>query len=138
MRPQIPPVSLVPLRPLRPPLRDSAFLSGEIQSAAGLVVIDEDRLALVDFAFQKAASERGFDLTLDRAFQRSGAVIRIEAGLRQMRARRVGQLQIDVAFGQAPPEPVELYLDDLFQMLFGQRMEDDDLVHAVEEFGAEM
>src|SRR5262245_58287512 len=98
------------LRPLRS--------SGEIQLAASRVEIDENGLAVADFAFQDAASERRFDLALDRAFERARAVERVIAHGRQMRARRVGQLQADVTFGQAPPQPVELYIHDLFQVLF--------------------
>src|SRR6266542_4054366 len=92
------------LQPLR--------LSGEIQLAALLVEIDENGLAVADFAFQDAASERRFDLALDRAVER------VIAHAHQMRARRVGQFQADVTFGQALPQPVELYLHDLFQVLF--------------------
>src|SRR6266511_1692996 len=118
------------LQPLR--------LSGEIQLAALLVEIDENGLAVADFAFQDAASERRFDLALDRAFERARAVERVIAHGRQMRARRVGQFQADVTFGQALPQPVELYLHDLFQAPFRQGMEDDDLVYAIEEFGPEV
>src|SRR5215510_6471276 len=118
------------LRPLR--------LNGEIQFPALRVEIDENGLAVADFAFQDAASERRFDLALDRAFERSRPVIRIIARADQMSARGVGQLQFDVAVGQALSQPVELYLDDLFQMFFRQRVEDDDLVHAIQKFGPEI
>src|SRR5262249_56340777 len=115
------------LRPLR--LRD------ELQFASRRVEIDEHGLAVANLALQNAASERRFDLALDRAFERARAVDRVIAGAHQARARRFGQLQADVAFGQAAAQPVELYLHDLFQALFRQSIEDDDLVHAVEEFG---
>src|SRR5262245_44639078 len=98
------------LRPFR--------LSGEFQLAARGVEIDENGLAVADFAFQDAASERRLDLALDRAFERARAVERVIAPAHQMRARRVGQFQADVTFGQALPQPVELYLHDLFQVLF--------------------
>src|SRR5215510_8811600 len=118
------------LRPLR--------LNGEIQFPALRVEIDENGLAVADFAFQDAASERRFDLALDRAFERARAEERVVAHAHQMRARRIGKLQTDVTFGQAPPQPVELDFHDLFQALFRQRVEDDDLVHAVQKFGPEV
>src|SRR5882672_587017 len=133
--------SLFRNRPYRASSRstgDPLRLSGEIQLAARLEDIDENGLAVTDFAFQDAASERRFDLALDRAFERARAVIRVVARADQMRARGVGQLQFDVAFGQALSQPVELYLDDLFEALFRERVEDDDLVHAVQEFGPEV
>ena len=53
-----------------------------------------------------------------------------------MRLGRVGQLQRDVPLRQPLAQPAELDLDDLLQMLLGQRVEDDDLVDAVEELRA--
>src|SRR5215468_9805493 len=98
------------LRPLR--------LSDELKFAALPVEINEHGLAVADLAFQDSASERRFDLVLDRSFERARAIVRIEAGANQMRARGVCQLETDVTFCQALSEPVELYFDDLFEVLF--------------------
>src|SRR5215510_12089433 len=97
-----------------PPDCDSALrpfrLSGEFQFAARLVEINDHGLAVADLAFQDAAAKRRFDLALDRALQGARAVDRVITGAHQMRARRFGQFQVDVAFGQAAAQPVELYL----------------------------
>ena len=39
---------------------------------------------------------------------------------------------------QACAQAIELNLDDLAELVFGERVEDDDLVDAVEELGPEM
>src|SRR5262245_18445563 len=94
------------LRPLR--------FGGELQFATRRVRINERRLAVAYFAFQDAASDRRFELWLYRAFERTRAVERVISHAHQMRARRVGLLLADVAFGQAPPQPVDLDFNDLF------------------------
>ena len=57
---------------------------------------------------------------------------------RTMSARAAGrQLEHDVLPGEAPVEVGDQQLDDPLEVGIGQRMEDDDLVDAVEELGPE-
>ncbi len=44
----------------------------------------------------------------------------------------------DTAFGEPAAQPFELNVDDLFELLFVERVEDDDFVDAIEELGAEV
>ena len=52
--------------------------------------------------------------------------------------RFVRQLDADLAIGQQTPQVFEAQLDDLRQLLPAERVEDDDVVHAVEELRLEV
>ncbi|GBC78646.1 hypothetical protein HRbin08_02142 [bacterium HR08] len=54
-----------------------------------------------------------------------------------MRLRPLAQFQLDLPIPQALPQPLQLNLHDALQMLLRQRVEDDDLIHAIQELGAE-
>src|SRR5688572_17826628 len=90
-----------------------------------------------ELAFQYPLRERIFDLLLDGALQGSRAVHRVEAGFAEQVARSVVQHQIDVALRQAAAQVAELDVHDGTQLLAGERMEYDDVVDTVDEFGAE-
>src|SRR5438552_4754136 len=55
-----------------------------------------------------------------------------------MHASRIAELEIDMTFCQPRAQVTELYLHDLFQMLFRERVEDYDLIYPVEKFGPEV
>src|ERR1700736_6200734 len=104
-------------------------LTGKLQpSCTG---IDDDPRIIVNLAGQQFSSERCLELALDESLQRACPVRRIVAALGQVVACFVGQLELD--FG--PLEPLtqanKLDVDNLTQLLAGQRMEHDDLVDAI-------
>src|SRR6202012_4076930 len=87
---------------------------------------------------QNALRERVLDLLLDRALERPRAVHWIEAGLADQITRLVVQLELEVAFEQSAPQVLQLDLHDRPDLLGAQRMKHDDVVHAIDEFGAEV
>ena len=101
------------------------------------VVVHDHFFAVVDLAADNQPAEARFHLLLNRPLERAGAVDRIVARLHQMRPCRIGQRELDVAIGQALAQARELDFHDLLQMLLIERMEDDDLVDAVEKLGPE-
>ena len=82
--------------------------------------------------------QRRFDLLLDGALERPRAVHRVVAAVRQIVARGVGEVEGEVAVGQPLLEPAELDVDDLPDVVALERVEDDDVVDAVQELGAEV
>ncbi len=77
-------------------------------------------------------------LSLNGSLEGAGAVDGIIAFLGQEPPGCLGQFQPDVPFGQQRPQPTQLDVHDLHQILHGQGVEDDDLVYAVQEFRAEV
>ncbi len=55
-----------------------------------------------------------------------------------MSLRFVSQLQRDPAFTQPAAQTIKLDIDDLLQVLFAQRVEDDCFVDAIQKLGPEM
>src|SRR6266540_3777559 len=104
-----------------------------------LAVLDlhQHRVALGELSLEQPQRERVLDHPLDRALERAGAVGRIPAGLGDVLLRLRRQLDLDPAIGEPLPQPGELQLDDLGQLLARERLELDDLVDPVQELGAE-
>ena len=97
-----------------------------------------DAVLIVDLAGEDLSTERGLELLLQQPLERARAVDRVVAGVREVLERRVGELDLDLALRQPRPQPAELDLDDLLELLARQAVEDDDLVDAVEELGPEV
>ena len=74
-----------------------------------------------EVALEQPDRERVLEQALDRALQRAGAVGRIPARVADRRLRRVGQLELEPALGETVAQPLELQLDDLAQLVAGQR-----------------
>ena len=80
----------------------------------------------LELALQNLLRQRIFDLLLDRAFQRSRTVHRVEACVSQFVARSIRQMDANVAIGQPLVQVAQLDIDDLANVLAAQRMEHDD------------
>ena len=89
-------------------------------------------------ALQDAHGQRVLHQALDGALERPGAVGAVVAGLEDGFARGVGELERDSAVEQELAQVVEAQVDDMRELRLAQRMEDHDVVHAVEELGAEV
>ena len=87
--------------------------------------------------FEQRARERVLDEPLDRALERPRAVRRIPALLGEQLLRLVRDLELDPPLREPLAQPRELQLDDVGELLARQRLEDDDLVDAVQELGPE-
>jgi hypothetical protein len=82
--------------------------------------------------------QRVGDAMLDHALERAGAKGRVVALADEQFFGRVAQLDGDLAVAQQRAQPLQLNLDDLLQLLPAERVEDHDLVDAVEELRAEV
>src|SRR5690606_25136844 len=78
------------------------------------------------------------DLALHRAAQWTGTERRVPADLRETLLGRGADLDRHVPLVQPILELLDEQVDDLEQLVVGQVREDDDLVDAVEELGAEV
>jgi hypothetical protein len=74
---------------------------------------------------------------LDRALERPGAVGGVPTLLGEQLLRLVRDLELDPPLGKPLAQTPELELDDLGELLAGQRLEHHDLVHAVQELRPE-
>src|SRR5262249_39249859 len=111
----------------------SSSLGRERQRFLLAIITDRDGLAVADLAFEQLPAEGGLQLLLERALQRARPVGRLVADADEVLAGGVGQLQGDLAIREALPQPRQLDVDDLLQVLHAQRVEHDDLIDAVEE-----
>jgi hypothetical protein len=75
---------------------------------------------------------------LDHALERTRAVGRVLAKVPDQCLGRFGQLDLDVPLAHPLDQPPHLQLDDLRDLLAGQRTELDDVVKAVDELGLEL
>ena len=110
----------------------------EFHLAGFLVGVDDDVVAVQHFAVENLHGQRILHQLLDRALQRARAEIRIVAFGEEQLFRGVGELERNLAVGQQAAHVFEPQLDDLDQLLFAQRAEDDDVVDAVQELGPEV
>src|SRR5438552_3403834 len=97
-----------------------------------------DGLAFADFAFENIDAERVENFSLNRASKRSRAVNRIISFARQQFLGGIGELERDLLLLQPFRQPAKLNLYDLFQIVFRQAVENDDLIDAIQKFWTEM
>src|ERR1035437_5980358 len=83
-------------------------LGRESQIAGFGIAVHQHGLAIADAALQQQPAERGFDLLLNGALQRTRAIVRVLARTRQVGPRRFGQLERDAAVRQARAQPAKL------------------------------
>ncbi len=93
---------------------------------------------LIEFSGQDLNGQRVLQFALDRPFERTGTVIGIVANLGQVGARLRADIEMIAATGEQRGNVPELDLNDLRQVLAAKRMENDDLVDAVQELGPEV
>ena len=96
-----------------------------------------DLVAQGDAAGEDLLGQVVLDHALDRAAQGARAIGGIEALLGEELQRLVVPGQVDVALGKARGDGLHHEPRDAQDVLLVQGVEDDQLVHAVEEFGAE-
>ena len=120
------------------PLPPSVSRLADTERQAGLRCVDEDVVAVADGAVEDLGGERVLDQALDGALERAGPVGAVVAGFEDGLARGGGELDGDLAVGQQLVEVGEAKVDDVFELLFAERMEDHHVVDAVEELGAEV
>src|SRR6516162_6373812 len=100
--------------------------------------VNVNGITLAELALENFNGQRIQDPALDRALQRPRPVRRVIALLDDQILRAIGQLHSDLPILQPLDQPAQLDVDDVPHLVASQRMEDDDLVHAVDELGPEM
>src|SRR3954469_16311715 len=108
----------------------------KLQSIAAAV--DHHRVAFEEVALEHPERERIEHQPLNRALERPRAVDRIVSFTRELFLGRFGELDVNFPLLEAPDQTRNLNVDDPLQVLAIERMEEDDLVDAVEELGPEV
>ncbi len=100
--------------------------------------VDDDRLAGLELLPEDLLRERVLDHALDRPPQRTSAELRVVALLGEQQLGLVRELEVEALPGQLLDDPLDQQVDDVGDVLGRQLVEDDDLVDAVQELGAEV
>ncbi len=95
-------------------------------------------IALADAATEHLARQRSFQLAADQALEFTRTELGFVAFFREMVDQRLIESERHALAGGAARHAIELQADDVADLLLTQRMEDDDLVDAVEELGPEV
>src|SRR2546423_7264252 len=111
--------------------------SYRIQDDLAALRVDHDRIALANSAIENAMSDTVLDLPLDDALEGTSPELRVETHLCQQVPCGVSNLQRDVPLFQARAQAIELDVHNVLHLLTRDLMEDDDLIDAVDELGAE-
>src|SRR5438067_8877066 len=93
--------------------------------------VDLDGLSFANFAFEDVDRERIENFFLDRAPERARAVNRIVTFAGKQRFRRIGKIERDLLLFESFGQTTELNLDNLFQVILGQPIENDNLIHSI-------
>ena len=97
-----------------------------------------DVVAGAELPAQNAFGNRGFQLPLDRPFERAGAIDRVVADSGEP-IEGVGiHLEAQLLVLKPLGKPLDLKFDDLPQFLLFEAVEDDRLIQTVEELRAEV
>ena len=94
--------------------------------------------AVVHVAAEQGPADAGLHLVGDEPAQRTGAVHRVEALLGDVPAGVLADLERHPPIRQPGPQVVEHQLDDALDLRLGQRLEQHDVVDAVQELRAEV
>ena len=99
--------------------------------------VHADVVARREVALQQAPRQRVDEVALDHPLERARAVHRVVAELAELVAGGVGELDAHAALGDPRDQQADLDVDDVAQLLLGERVELDDVVEAVDELGLE-
>ena len=111
---------------------------GALEHELALGRVDPDGVAGHEAPLEDRQRQLVDQALLDHPLERPGAVRRVVAQVAEQRPRRVGQLDLDVALADPLDQALDLQVDDLADLLAGQRLELDDVVEAVDELGPEV
>src|SRR5918996_643699 len=115
------------------PLRTRQLRNGRRVNQREVVTVayDPDRVSLVEPALQQLQRDAVLQLALNDALERSRAVDRIVALLREQLAGFGGDLELEVPLRQQLLQPDELEIHDPHEVGPGKWTENDDVVHPV-------
>src|SRR4029077_16372639 len=103
-----------------------------------LASIDDDRFPFAKGTLEHLHGQRIEDAALNGPLERPRAIRWIVTLAEQGLLGGVGELNKNLALLQAAHQPTELDVDDLLHEIAPQRMEEDDLVDAVQELWTEV
>src|SRR5258708_26045289 len=112
------------------------LLGPELDLAA--LGVNVDGVALLVLAGEHLVRERVEDELLDRPLDRPRPIDRVVALVRDGRLGGRGELDVDLPLLEPLRERLELELDDRFELLLGEAVEDHGLVDPVEELRPEL
>src|SRR5699024_1640117 len=95
-------------------------------------------LAVLDLAGDEAPGQRRLDLLADEALERTSAEHRVVALRGELLEGAGGEVEDDASLVEPVLKLPQLDARDVAHLLPGQRLEDDDVVDAVEELGPEL
>src|SRR5579864_3171614 len=122
--------------------RDFAGDEGDVHLVAvgflrARLAADEDGRAGLELPAEHVVGERVLDIALDCAAQRPGAHRRVVALVDEQVLRLVRELDRDLVVRHLLAQALQQQVDDRLDLFLVQLVEDDDLVDAVEQLGAE-
>src|SRR5689334_215492 len=88
-----------------------------LEHQIAVLSVDPDGVALAEITLEEPQRERVLEEALDRALERPGAVGGVPTGVGDHALRLVGQLELQATLGEPAPEPPELLLDDLADLV---------------------
>src|SRR5437867_13387336 len=95
-------------------------------------------LAFADFAFEDVDAEWIENFFLNREPERTRAVNRIVPFAREQFLSGIGKIKRDLLLVEPVRQSAKLDFDDLFKVVFGEPIKNDDLINSVEKFGTKM
>jgi hypothetical protein len=100
--------------------------------------VDFDSLAFPDFAFKDVNAKRIENFLLDGALERTCSVNRVVTFARDQFLRGIGKIERDLLLFEPFRQTAELNFDNLFEVVFSESIENDDLIDPVEKLGSKM
>src|SRR5680860_1424201 len=110
----------------------------EAELIGAWLAVHHDGIALIEFRLQYAHRERILDEPLNGALERPRAIRWVITFLRNERFGCIGHTKRQLAIRCQLLQTFELELHDLRQILHRERLEHDDIVYPVQEFGPEL
>src|SRR5215210_812931 len=108
-----------------------------LEREALLGAVHDDGVVRAELAAYDAARKGVLDVASDSPCQRSSTELRVVALLGEELLGGVGDLDLDALALEVLVQAGEHDVHDLQHVLLGERLEDDDLIHPVEELGSE-
>src|SRR6185437_16659456 len=105
----------------------------DLQPIVERIGVEQHLIAVHYFAIENFDGERILNQPLNGALQRASSVGTIVAGQKQLTLPRLGHLDGNAAVGQHTIQVRDAQGQNVFQLLFAERAEDDNVVNAVEK-----
>src|SRR5688500_226925 len=95
--------------------------------------IDQNSIALAEFPLEAGKSNRIVEQPLDRALAGTRCEWRVIAFCCEHMPGSRRQLDSELPVGKQVVKPLELQADDVLDLFLSKRLEDDHVIHSIEE-----